>query len=63
MGADSLAYLSIGGVLDAIGLPRERFCFACFDGLYPVPVPYDVTSHKFILEDLPLGDAPVATPP
>ena len=58
VGADSLAYLSIGGVLDAIGLPRERFCFACFDGLYPVPVPYDVASHKFVLED-----APVATPP
>ena len=39
------------GVLDALDLPRERFCFACFDGLYPVPVPYDVASHKFILED------------
>ena len=54
VGADSLAYLSIGGVLDAIGLPRERFCFACFDGLYPVPVPYDATSHKFVLEDTPV---------
>ena len=51
VGADSLSYLSIGGVLDALDLPRERFCFACFDGLYPVPVPYDVASHKFILED------------
>ncbi|MBA2569737.1 MAG: amidophosphoribosyltransferase [Chloroflexi bacterium] len=50
VGADSMAYLSIGGVLDAIGLPRERFCFACFDGNYPVPVPYDVASHKFVLE-------------
>jgi amidophosphoribosyltransferase len=51
LGADSLSYLSIGGVLDALDLPRERFCFACFDGQYPVPVPYDVASHKFILED------------
>jgi amidophosphoribosyltransferase len=51
LGADSLSYLSIGGVLDALDLPRERFCFACFDGRYPVPVPYDVASHKFILED------------
>ena len=51
LGADSLAYLSIGGVLDAIDLPRDRFCFACFDGVYPVPVPYDVASHKFVLED------------
>jgi amidophosphoribosyltransferase len=50
VGADSLAYLSIGGVLDAIDLPRERFCFACFDGQYPVPVPYDPGNHKFVLE-------------
>jgi amidophosphoribosyltransferase len=55
VGADSLAYLSIGGVLDAIDLPRSRFCFACFDGQYPVPVPYDVASHKFVLEDAPAG--------
>lgn len=55
VGADSLAYLSIGGVLEAIGLPRERFCFACFDGQYPVPVPYDVASRKFILEETPVA--------
>jgi amidophosphoribosyltransferase len=52
--ADSLSYLSIGGVLDALDLPRDRFCFACFDGNYPVPVPYDVTNHKFLLEREPL---------
>jgi amidophosphoribosyltransferase len=50
IGADSLSYLSIGGVLDAINLPRERFCFACFDGQYPVPVPYDPGNHKLVLE-------------
>ncbi len=59
LGADSLAYLSIEGVLDALELPRERFCFACFDGRYPVPVPYDAATHKFVLEAAPLalGDA------
>jgi amidophosphoribosyltransferase len=51
VGADSLAYLSIEGVLSALDLPYERFCFACFDGRYPVPVPYDTTRHKFVLED------------
>ncbi|MBA2488486.1 MAG: amidophosphoribosyltransferase [Chloroflexi bacterium] len=50
LGADSLAYLSIGGVLSGIGLPRERFCFACFDGRYPIPVPYDPGDRKSILE-------------
>jgi len=62
LGADSLAYLSIGGVLDALQLPRERFCFACFDGLYPVPVPYDVASHKFVLEDDPVAGPAVTVP-
>jgi amidophosphoribosyltransferase len=57
VGADSLAYLSIAGVLGALELPREQFCFACFDGQYPVPVPYDVASHKFILEDQPAPEA------
>ena len=50
LGADSLAYLSIGGVLSGIGLPRERFCFACFDGRYPIPVPYDPGDRESILE-------------
>ena len=54
IGADSLAYLSIGGVLDAVDLPKERFCFACFDGQYPVPVPYDAGNRKFLLEREPL---------
>jgi amidophosphoribosyltransferase len=51
IGADSLGYLSIEGVLAALELPYEGFCFACFDGRYPVPVPYDPGSHKFVLED------------
>ncbi len=55
IGADSLNYLSIGGVLDAIDLPRDRFCFACFDGKYPVPVPYDAGNRKFLLERGPLA--------
>ena len=51
IGADSLGYLSIRGVLAALDLPYERFCFACFDGNYPEPVPYDAASRKFILEE------------
>jgi amidophosphoribosyltransferase len=50
IGADSLGYLSIQGVLAALDLPYERFCFACFDGRYPEPVPYDAERHKFVLE-------------
>jgi amidophosphoribosyltransferase len=55
IGADSLGYLSIRGVLEALELPYEGFCFACFDGTYPEPVPYDVEARKFILEEAPVG--------
>jgi amidophosphoribosyltransferase len=55
VGADSLGYLSIKGVLAALDLPYDRFCFACFDGRYPEPVPYDASSRKFMLEEVPAG--------
>ncbi len=55
IGADSLGYLSIQGVLAALELPYDRFCFACFDGRYPEPVPYDAASRKFVLEEAPVA--------
>ena len=56
IGADSLGYLSIRGVLAALELPYDQFCFACFDGNYPEPVPYDASSRKFMLEEpVPAG--------
>uniref|UniRef100_A0A831T7J9 Amidophosphoribosyltransferase n=2 Tax=Thermorudis TaxID=1649508 RepID=A0A831T7J9_9BACT len=39
IGADSIGYLSLEGLLRAIGLPHDRFCTACLTGQYPVPVP------------------------
>jgi amidophosphoribosyltransferase len=63
IGADSLGYLSIRGVLAALELPYERFCFACFDGRYPEPVPYDAASRKFILEETSDGRGRGAPPP
>ena len=37
--ADSLAYLSIEGVYEAVGTPRESHCDACFTGEYPLGDP------------------------
>jgi amidophosphoribosyltransferase len=34
--ADSLAYLSIEGLVRAIKDKKENYCFACFDGNYPI---------------------------
>ena len=38
IGADSLAYLSIEGLMDAVEQPKSSFCTACFTGEYPMPV-------------------------
>jgi amidophosphoribosyltransferase len=51
IGADSLGYLSLDGLVDATSSPKEAFCRACFDGEYPIPIPTE--AGKFVLEDLP----------
>jgi amidophosphoribosyltransferase len=48
IGADSLGYLSIEGLIKAIGLPKETFCLACFTGDYPIPV--QIEMDKLALE-------------
>ena len=51
IGADSLAYLSLEGLLEATGASANAFCRACFDGDYPIPVGEEAPS-KFVLERL-----------
>jgi amidophosphoribosyltransferase len=48
IGADSLGYLSKGGLLDAVGGRRGARCTACFDGIYPTDVPLEL--DKLALE-------------
>ena len=38
IGADSLDYLSIEGLMRAVEQPKDSFCTACFTGEYPMPV-------------------------
>ena len=53
IGADSLAYLSLDGVYEAVGTPREVHCDACFTGEYPLRSGGDANG-KFALEALPV---------
>jgi amidophosphoribosyltransferase len=53
IGADSLAYLSIDGVYEAVGTPRNVHCDACFTGDYPLG-DSDAANGKFALEQLPV---------
>ena len=55
LGADSLAYLSLAGVYEAMGAERDRHCDACFTGEYPL-AGSDDAGGKFSLE-LPLVQA------
>jgi amidophosphoribosyltransferase len=52
IGADSLAYVSLGGLTAASGQPADRLCRACFDGRYPIEVPQRDLIGKHVLEGL-----------
>ncbi len=38
IGADSLGYISIDGLVKAIGLSKENLCLGCLTARYPVPI-------------------------
>ena len=48
VGADSLGYLSVKGLMKVVGGTNGGFCDACFTGNYPVPVQLELT--KLALE-------------
>ena len=48
LGADSLGYLSIDGLLEATKVADAGFCTACLTGEYPTDVPLE--ADKFHLE-------------
>ena len=39
LAADSLAYLSLEKMMEVLENGKKKFCSACFDGNYPVPIP------------------------
>ena len=38
LGADSLGYISLDGMIEATQQQRSQLCTACFSGVYPIPV-------------------------
>jgi amidophosphoribosyltransferase len=54
IGADTLGYVSLAGLIEATTLPEGRLCRACFDGQYPVPVEED-DRGKHVLDGLGVG--------
>jgi amidophosphoribosyltransferase len=58
IGADSLSYVSLEGLIAATEQPKNRLCTACFTGDYPIAIPDQVGKH--VLEGIARG---VAGPP
>ncbi|MFJ9781856.1 amidophosphoribosyltransferase [Amycolatopsis sp. NPDC101161] len=52
IGADSLGYISLDGLVAAAEQPKSRLCTACFSGEYPIPLPEDALIGKHLLESL-----------
>ena len=50
IGADSLAYVSEEGLVEATRVPEEKLCTACFSGKYPIAIPTDMSEGKMRLE-------------
>ena len=46
IGADSLAFLSVEGLIQC--MPAGGYCDACFTGVYPVPIPDSFGRDKFM---------------
>ncbi|MFC1925479.1 amidophosphoribosyltransferase [Chloroflexota bacterium] len=51
IGADSLGYLSLEGLVNAVDLPKDALCHACLTGDYPIPVQLEM--DKLAMEALP----------
>ena len=46
IGVDSLGYISLEGMLNAMLLPKDSFCTACFSGNYPVKPPKKASKYS-----------------
>jgi amidophosphoribosyltransferase len=46
MGADTLAYLSIEGLREAVGERHDQYCNACYTKTYPVDPPSDAEAYQ-----------------
>jgi amidophosphoribosyltransferase len=58
--ADSVAYLSLEGMLSAVGTERSSYCTSCYTGNYPVPVPSGKATHLQLALKLDTTGEPVA---
>jgi len=49
IGADSLGYVSMKGLIEAIGKPESDLCLACISGKYPTRIPGEIQRFQSTL--------------
>jgi amidophosphoribosyltransferase len=52
IGADTLGYISLRGMVAATDQPASRLCTACFDGKYPIELPSETMLGKNVVEHM-----------
>jgi amidophosphoribosyltransferase len=50
IGADSLGYVSLEGLIESTQVEENKLCGACFTGQYPIRIPADMSEGKMRLE-------------
>ena len=50
IGADSLGYVSLEGLIESTQIEDKKLCSACFTGVYPIRIPADMSEGKMRLE-------------
>jgi len=50
IGADSLGYVSLEGLIESTQVAENKLCGACFTGQYPIKIPADMSEGKMRLE-------------
>ena len=58
--ADSVAYLSLDGMLSAVNSERSSYCTSCYTGIYPVEFPRDEATYLQLALKLDANGEPVA---
>jgi amidophosphoribosyltransferase len=57
--ADSVGYLSLDGLLSAVGTERGSYCSSCYTGHYPVSFPHDEATYLQLALKLDKGEPAV----
>jgi amidophosphoribosyltransferase len=60
LSADSIGYLSLEGLMSAVGTGQKGYCTSCYTGQYPVDFPRDERAYLQLALKLDKGEPVVS---